>query len=259
MDLGLTGKVALITGAGSPIGFGHATAILLAQEGCDIIANDINLDNAEKTAAEARTLGRQALAIKADVGNIADVRAMVQQALAKLGKIDILVNNAGGPGAAGGPFVHTKEQDWEGTINLILKGVLNCTKVVLPGMIERKYGKIINISSGLGRSGGPNSSVYSACKAAVIGFTKSVAQEVAPLGINVNSVSPGLSTTNFLRGPDGKIRNPESLDKVRATIPLGRLTEPRDVAPAVVYLASDLAGDIVGQVIPVEGGRFMSG
>jgi NAD(P)-dependent dehydrogenase (short-subunit alcohol dehydrogenase family) len=100
--------------------------------------------------------------------------------------------------------------------------------------------------------------VYSSCKAAVIGFTKSLAAEVATQGINVNSVSPGLSTTNFLRDKDGKIRNPESLEMVRRNIPLGRLTEPRDVAPLVVYLVSDLASDIVGQTYAVEGGRYMT-
>jgi len=259
MDLHLTGQVALITGAGSPIGFGHAIAVSLAREGCDIAANDIDLAGAERTAAEVRALGRKAIAIKADVGRRAEVNEMVKRALAELGRVDILVNNAGGPGRAGGPFVNTKETDWDGTIDLILKGVLNCTQAVLPHMLERRSGKIINISSGLGRSGGPGSAVYAACKAAVIGFTKSVAAEVAGRGINVNSVSPGLSTTNFLRGPDGQIRNPGQIESVRATIPLGRLTEPSDIAPMVTYLASDLAADIVGQVFAVEGGRFMMG
>src|ERR1035437_1420429 len=258
MDLGLKGKVALITGAGSQIGFGHATAVCLAQEGCDVVVNDIYLENAEKTAAELRALGVKSIALKADISNSREVNEMVKAALEKFGKIDILINNAGGPGAAGGPFVNTKEADWDTTINLILKGPLNVTKAVLPHMISRKYGKIINISSGLGRSGGPGSSVYSACKAGVIGFTKSLAAEVATLGINVNSVSPGLSTTNFLRDKEGKVRNPESLEKVRANIPLGRLTEPKDIAPLVTYLVSDLASDIIGQTYAVEGGRYMT-
>jgi 3-oxoacyl-[acyl-carrier protein] reductase len=257
MDLGLKGKVAVITGAGSQIGFGHATAICLAKEGCNIVANDVDLAGAEKTASEARALGCQALAIKADIGNSREVNDMIKAVLDKFGQIDILINNAGGPGAAGGPFVNTKEEDWDATINLILKGPMNCTKAVLPHMISRKYGKIINISSGLGRSGGPGSTVYSACKAGVIGFTKSVAAEVAPLGINVNSVSPGLSTTNFLRDKEGKVRNPEALEMVKRNIPLGRLTEPEDIAPMVTYMVSDLACDIVGQTISIEGGRYM--
>jgi len=256
MDLDLKGKVALITGAGSQIGFGHATAVTMAKEGCDVVANDINLDGAEKTAAEIRALGNRAIAIKADVGNSSQVNDMVEAALAEFGKIDILVNNAGA-GGAGGPIHLTKEEDWESTISLLFKGVMNCTKAVLPQMLERKYGKIINIASGLGKTGSPNNSVYSSCKGAVIAFTKSVAAEVADKGINVNCVCPGLSTTNFLRGPDGKIRNPEMIESVRLTIPLKRLTEPPDVANMVTFLASDVSSDIVGQPFSVNGGLSM--
>lgn len=256
MDLHLNDKVALITGAGSQIGFGHATAVTMAKEGCDIIVNDINLDGAEKTVAEVKALGRRALAIKADVGNSSQVNDMVKNALKQFGKIDILVNNAGA-GGAGGPIHLTKEEDWDSTINLLFKGVMNCTKAVLPQMLERKYGKIVNIASGLGKTGSPNNSVYSSCKAAVITFTKSVAAEVADKGINMNCVCPGLSTTNFLRGPDGRIRNPEMIEGVRATIPLKRLTEPQDVANMVTFLVSDVASDIVGQPFSVNGGLSM--
>jgi NAD(P)-dependent dehydrogenase (short-subunit alcohol dehydrogenase family) len=257
MDLALKGRVALVTGAGSQIGFGHAIALALAGDGCDVAANDVDLAGAEKTADAVRALGCRAMAVQADVTDSQDVARMVKAASEKLGKIDILINNAGGPGLAGGPFVNTREEDWEPTFKLILKGPMLCCKAVLPQMLARKYGKIINISSGLGRSGGPFSTVYSSCKAGVIGFTKSLAAEVAAQGINVNSVSPGLSTTNFLRDKEGKIRNPESLERVRATIPLGRLTEPRDVAPLVAFLVSDLASDIVGQTFGIEGGRYM--
>ena len=256
MDLGLKGKVALVTGAGSQIGFGHATAVTLAKEGCDVIANDINLAEAEKTAAEIRASGRRAIAIKADVGNSAQVNDMVKTAMAQFGRIDILVNNAGGPGA-GGPIHLTREADWDATISLLFKGVMNCTRAVLPQMLERKYGKIINIASGLGKTGSPNNSVYSACKGAVITFTKSVAAEVADKGINVNCVCPGLSTTNFLRGPDGKVRSPEMVEGVRQSIPLKRLTEPQDIANMVTFLVSDVASDIVGQPFSVNGGNSM--
>ena len=204
MDLGLKGKVAIITGAGSQIGFGHATAICLAREGCDVVANDIDLAGAEKTAEEIKALGCRALAIKCDIGNSREVNDMVKTVLEKFGKIDILINNAGGPGAAGGPFVNTKEEDWDTTINLILKGPMNCTKAVLPHMISRKYGKIINISSGLGRSGGPGSTVYSACKAGVIGFTKSVAAEVAAQGSMLTAFLQGYLLLTFYVIKKGK-------------------------------------------------------
>jgi NAD(P)-dependent dehydrogenase (short-subunit alcohol dehydrogenase family) len=196
MDLNLQGKVALITGSGSQIGFGHATAVTMAKEGCDIVVNDINLEAAEQTASEIRNIGRRSIAIKADVGNSTQVQEMAKNALEEFGRIDILVNNAGA-GGAGGPIHLTREEDWVKTINLLFIGVMNCTKAILPQMLERKYGKIINIASGLGRTGSPNNSVYSACKGAVITFTKSVAAEVADKGVNVNCVCPGLSTTNF--------------------------------------------------------------
>jgi NAD(P)-dependent dehydrogenase (short-subunit alcohol dehydrogenase family) len=256
MDLGLTGKVALITGAGSQIGFGHATAVTMAKEGVDIIVNDINLPEAEKTAAEIRSLGRKAIAVKADVGNSAQVKDMVKTAMETFGRIDILVNNAGA-GGAGGPIHLIKEEDWEKTINLLFIGVLNCTKAVIPHMLERKYGKIINISSGLGRTGSANNSIYSSCKGAVITFTRSIAAEVADKGINVNCVCPGLSTTNFLRDKDGNIHNPEGIEMIRKSIPLKMLTEPQDIANMVTFLASDATSDIVGQTIGVNGGNSM--
>jgi len=256
MDLGLSGKVALVTGAGSQIGFGKAIAVTLATEGCDIIVNDIDLEGAEKTAAEVKALGRKAVAIKADIANSNEVNEMVNTALAEFGRIDILVNNAG-VGKGGGPLPETKEADWDILINVNLKGPMNCSKAVLPKMISRRSGKIVNIASGVGKSGMPNNSVYAATKAGVIGFTKSLAAEVAPFGINVNCVAPGLSATNFIRGPDGSVRDPDMLERVRATIPLGRTTEPQDVANMVAYLVSDVASDIVGQPFSVEGGRFM--
>ncbi len=256
MDLGLKDKVAIITGSGSPKGFGHATAVTMAKEGAHIVVNDINIATAEKTAEEIRGLGVKAIAIKADVGNSAEVQAMVKQAIATFGKIDILVNNAGA-GGAGGPIHLTKEEDWDKSIALLLKGPMNCTKYVLPYMLERKYGKIVNISSGLGRTGAPNNSVYSACKGAVISFTRSIAGEVADKGINVNCVCPGLSATNFLRDKDGKIRNPEMLVQMAKSLPLKRLTEAQDIGNMVTILCSDITCDIVGQTIGVNGGNSM--
>ena len=256
MNLYLSGKVALVTGSGSQIGFGHATVVTMAKEGCDVIVNDINLEAAEQTADEIRKLGRKAIAVKADVGEKTQVNQMVSTAISEFGRIDILVNNAGA-GGAGGPIHLTREEDWEKTINLLFTGVMNCTKAVLPGMLERRYGKIVNIASGLGRTGSPNNSVYASCKGAVITFTKSVAAEVADKGINVNCVCPGLSTTNFLRDANGEVRSPEMVEDVRKGIPLKRLTEPQDVANMVTFLVSDVSSDIVGQTIGVNGGNSM--
>ncbi len=251
MDLGLEGKVALVTGAGSQIGFGKAIVLALAKDGCDIVVADIDLEGAKKTAADVESLGRKALAVKADVSNGTEVKDMVKAALDKFGKIDILVNNAGAC-TPPKPFLEMTEAEWDSDININLKGVLNCTNAVLPSMIERKYGKIINTSSGAGIEGGAITPVYAAAKAGVIAFTKSIARDVASSGINVNSIAPGVANTGFARqAPPGMLQN------FAKNIPLGRLTEPRDIANTVVFLASDISNDIVGQTFSVDGGMVM--
>jgi 3-oxoacyl-[acyl-carrier protein] reductase len=230
MDLGLQGKVALVTGAGSPIGFGRAIALTLAQEGCDIVVNDIDLEGAKHTSAEVEASGRKAMALKADVSNRAEVNEMVKAALERFGRIDILVNNAGACSPPK-PFLEMTEAEWHADINSNLNGVLNCTAAVLPQMIERRSGKIINISSGAGIEGGAITPVYAAAKAGVIAFTKSIAQGAAPSGINVNNVAPGVANTGFARQAP-----PGMLERFATNIPLGRLTEPRDIANMVAFL-----------------------
>jgi NAD(P)-dependent dehydrogenase (short-subunit alcohol dehydrogenase family) len=153
MDLGLKGKVALVTGAGSQIGFGKGIVMTLARDGCNIIASDVNLEGAKQTASEVNALGCRAIAIKADITNSAEVNNMVDAAMAEFGKIDILVNNAGA-GTPPKPFVETTTADWDANININLRGVLNCTKAVLGHMISQKSGKIINVSSFCAKSGG---------------------------------------------------------------------------------------------------------
>jgi len=251
MDLGLEGKVALVTGAGSQIGFGKAISLTLAREGCDVIVNDINLDDAKKTAAEIGASGRKSLAIKADVTQKAEVQEMVKKGLAEFGKIDILVNNAGGITLAG-PFLEQKEEDWDKDIDLNLKGTLFCTQVVLPGMMERKYGKIINISSGSTKQNHPVISAYTMAKGGINVFTRSLATMVIGSGITVNCVSPGWSLTNFVKGDKEEIEK-----RFLPETPIGRGTEPQDIANAVAFLASDVSADIVGQVICVDGGSTM--
>ncbi len=252
MDLGLKGKVALVTGAGSQIGFGRAIAVTLAKEGCDMIVNDINLGQAQRTADEVKTLGCKSLAIKADVSSSTEVNKMVQTTLQEFGKIDILVNNAG-ISIPGKLFVDKPESEWDQEINIVFKGVMICSQAVLPCMLERKYGKIINISSGAGRSGGSDAMiVYSAAKAAVISFTKGLARELATTGINVNSVAPGIADTGFSANVP-----PEFLEGAKELIPIKRLTKPEEVANMVAFLASDVAIGIIGQTYGVDGGLTM--
>jgi 3-oxoacyl-[acyl-carrier protein] reductase len=251
MELGLEGKTALITGAGSQVGFGRGIALVLAGYGCDVVVNDIDLDGIKKTAADIEALGRKALAIKTDVTKVAEVKEMVKKVLEEFGKIDILVNNAGRT-TTPTPFVNTPEENWEIVINLNIYGVFHCTKAVLPQMLERKSGKIVNIASGAGISGMPRCVHYGATKAAIIAFTKGLAKEVISQGINVNAVAPGVGDTNFLvtgNFPEGE------LGRAVATVPTKRATTPKDVGNMVAYLCSDIAEQIVGQTYLVDGGH----
>jgi 3-oxoacyl-[acyl-carrier protein] reductase len=251
MDLGLKGKVALVTGAGSPVGFGKAISLTLAGEGCDIVVNDINLEDAKKTVAEVKSLGRRAIAVKADITSQTEVGKMVRKALAEFGRIDILVNNAGGIFPQG-PFLDQKEEIWDREFNLTIKGPMFCTRAVLPAMIEQKYGKIINISSSVVKMAFPGVSTYSMAKSAGIIFTRGLALDVIKKGITVNSVAPGWALTHFSKTP------PEELAKrFLPHTPIGRGTTPQDIANTVAFLASDVSADIVGQVICVDGGSTM--
>ena len=252
MELGLEGKVAMVTGAGSQVGFGRGIAMILAKHGCDIIANDIDEEGVKKTVADVEAIGRKAMAIKADVTKVAEVQGMVKKALEKFGRIDILVNNAGRT-TKPTPFWETPEENWEIVINLNIYGVFHCTKAVLPQMIERKSGKIVNIASGAGISGSPRFIHYGATKAAVIAFTRGLSREVIPFGINVNAVAPGVGDTLFLSTGDFP---PGEIDRAVATVPTKRSTTPEDVGNMVAYLASDLANQIVGQTFLVDGGHI---
>jgi 3-oxoacyl-[acyl-carrier protein] reductase len=250
MDLKLKNKVALVTGAGSQKGFGKAIALALAREGCDVIVCDIDQEGAKKTTAEIQKLGRKSMAMKMDITNSTEVKSVVREALRQFKVIDILVNNAGAISSIK-QFIDKPESEWNRDIDLNLKGAMNCAYAVLPQMIERKSGKIVNISSIGATIGIPHTVAYASAKAGIIGFTKNLGVEVAPLGINVNSVAPGMALTNF----GGGAPPPDLLEKSRATIPTRRINEPDDVANAVVFLASDAARNIVAQNLGVDGGE----
>jgi NAD(P)-dependent dehydrogenase (short-subunit alcohol dehydrogenase family) len=251
MELGLKGKVVLVTGAGSQIGFGKGICLAFAKEGCDVVASDIDLEGVKKTAAEVESLGQKALAIKADVTNEIEVNDMVKEAIARFGKIDILVNNAGTVFRS--PFHLTTEKDWNINIGISLKGTWLCTRAVLGQMLERKSGKIINLSSTTGRTGN-GTPLYAAAKAGIIGLTKGLANEVGPQGINVNGISPGMGDTGFQIA--AKVP-PEAKQRFTQMVPMRRMTTPRDIANMAVFLASDAASDIAGQTFNVDGGSNM--
>jgi NAD(P)-dependent dehydrogenase (short-subunit alcohol dehydrogenase family) len=240
MDLLLKDRVALVTGAGSQIGYGKAICLTLAEEGCDVVGADIDLDGAKQTAAEIEALGRRALAVKCDVTRQAQVDAMVAEAIKKFGKIDILVNNAGASSRLR-PFIEMTEEDWDFDIQTNLYGQMRVARAVLPHMLARRYGRIINTSGG---QGVPNISIYGAAKGGVVQFTRALAREVASQGVIVNAVGPGLGRTGLVyRAPQ------EFLEGERRASLLQRLCEPADVAPVVAFLASDKCSYMVGQLV----------
>ena len=254
MDLKLQGKTALVTGAGSQGGFGEAICTTLAEEGCDIIVGDIDFEGAKKTAAKVEVLKRKALAVQCDVTKKEAVQAMIAQALERFGQIDILVNNAGAVLGRDQSFVDQDENLWDREIALNLKGYMLCAQAVLPSMVKRKYGKIINIGSDSVKATLPMVSTYHIAKAGVHKFTRELARTYVTEGIHVNCVSPGWSVATNL-GKNIGIDTKALEEILLKTTPLGRGTSPQDVAVAVAFLASDLAADIVGQILSVSGGE----
>jgi NAD(P)-dependent dehydrogenase (short-subunit alcohol dehydrogenase family) len=244
MDLKLKDKVALVTGAGSQIGYGKGIALTLAKEGCNIVAADIDFEGAQRTADEIEALGCQTLAVKVDVTQRAEIDAMVKKVLEKFGKIDILVNNAGAS-SKNKPFIEMTKADWDIDINVNLYGQMNVAQAVLPHMISRHYGRIINTTGGMGF---PSIAVYGAAKAGVVAFTQSLAKEVAPLGVIVNVVAPGLALTGLVQGAP-----PEFLEMIRQSTSLKRFCTPEDLAPVVAFLASDVCSYMVGQCVSLAG------
>jgi 3-oxoacyl-[acyl-carrier protein] reductase len=253
MDLGFKGKVALVTGAGSQIGFGKAIALLLAREGCDAVAvTDVDLAGAEQTAEAVRKLGRESTAVKADVTNRDEVQAMVKKVAGEYGKIDILANVAGAI-IGRGPLEQQDVTTWEKNIHLNLYGTMLVTQAVLPLMKARRYGAIVNISSGSTRMYSHGVNAYAMSKAAVDLFTKQLALTEVKSGIRVNCVAPGPSPTNFIKAGE----RDAIMEMQLKTVPMGKATTPEDIANATAFLASDVSGDITGQVLHVSGGAVM--
>jgi 3-oxoacyl-[acyl-carrier protein] reductase len=246
--LELTGKVALVTGAAQ--GIGKAVALLLARNGADLVVSDINLEKAQETAKEIQAIGRKALAVKVDVANLRDVERMVQAVLEQLHQIDILVNNAGI--TRDKLILRMTEEDWDAVIDVNLKGTFNCTKVVIRHMSKQKSGKIVNIASVVGEMGNAGQANYSASKAGVIGFTKTIAREFAQRGINVNSIAPGYVETPMTNALPEKVK-----EELKRMIPMERLGRPDDIAEAVLFLVSASSNYITGQVLNVNGGIYM--
>jgi NAD(P)-dependent dehydrogenase (short-subunit alcohol dehydrogenase family) len=265
MDLGFKGKIALVTGAGSQIGFGKETALLLAKEGCAAVAvTDINLEDVQKTAAAVKQLGCKSIAVKADITHHDEVNAMVKKVTAEYGRIDILCNVAGA--ILHKDNVPIDEQDpavWEKQLKLNLVGTMNVTKAVVPAMRAQQYGVIVNIGSGSTHQYAMGVGTYAMSKYAIDLFTRQLAFVEGPTGIRVNCIAPGPAPTNFgaiLKEGTADIPPEEALkmrEAMLGSFPLGRMGTAADIANATVLLASDVTSYITGQVIHVSGGSVM--
>ena len=245
----LDGNVAIVTGASR--GIGRAVALKLAEAGAKVVINYAgNHAAAQEVEALIKAKGGEALLVQADVSNADAVEAVVKQTMEAFGRIDILVNNAGI--TRDGLLMRMKEDDWDAVINTNLKGVFLCTKSVSRIMMKQRSGKIINLTSVVGVMGNAGQANYAAAKAGVIGFTKSMARELASRGITVNAIAPGYISTDMTAVLPEQVKT-EFISK----IPLGKLGSPDNVADAVSFLASDAAQYITGQTLHVDGGMVM--
>jgi len=245
------GKVAIVTGGSQ--GMGEACIRGFAKEGAKVAIFDIKEAEGMKVAEDLKSKGVDASFFKVDVTNRPQVNEAVKAVEQKYGKVDILVNVAGGDWVE--PFVQSTEETWEKVIALNYKGMIYCTRAVLDGMIERNYGKIVNIASDAGRVGSKGEAVYSGCKAGVIAFGKTLARELGRNKINVNSVSPGPTETPSMK--EHSVGKEKLIEALAKGIPMGRMGRSEDIAAAVLFFASDEAEYITGQVLSVSGGLNM--
>lgn len=244
----LTNQIAVVTGAGR--GIGRAIALQFAKEGADIACVSRTVENAEKVAAEVRALGRRAWAYAVDVADSAAVSATAEKILTATGRVDILVNNAGV--TRDGLLMRMSEADWDTVINTNLRGAFSFTKAFTRTLVKQRSGRIINIASVIGLIGNAGQANYAASKAGLLGFTKSVARELASRGITVNALAPGFIETDMTA-----VLTAEQKAGILQQVPLGCLGQAEDIAQAACFLASPAARYITGQVLAVDGGMVM--
>jgi 3-oxoacyl-[acyl-carrier protein] reductase len=244
----LANQIAVVTGAGR--GIGRAVALRFAAEGADVVCVSRTAENSEKVAGEIRALGRKAWAHALDVSDAAAVAASGEKILAEAGRVDILVNNAGV--TRDGLLMRMNEADWDTVLDTNLKGAFLVTKAFSRAMLKQRSGRIVNVTSVIGLIGNAGQCNYSASKAGLIGFTQSIAREVASRGITVNAVAPGFIETDMTGGLKEEARN-----EILKQVPLGSFGQTEDIANAVLFLASPAARYITGQVLAVDGGMVM--
>ncbi len=245
----LKDKAAVITGAAQ--GIGKTTALRLAEEGCRLVISDVNEEGLSKTVKEFKEKGfDEVFSVSADVSKFNDAGRLVEEGIKTFGAVHILVNNAGITKDA--ILLRMSEGDWDKVISVNLKGVFNCVKAVVRAMSKQRFGRIVNIASIVGQMGNAGQANYAASKAGVIGLTKTVAREFASRNVTCNAIAPGFIETAMTKKLPEKVR-----EELMQQIPMGRLGRPEDVANAVVFLSSEYAGYITGQVLPVNGGMYM--
>jgi 3-oxoacyl-[acyl-carrier protein] reductase len=246
---GLNGNTAIVTGAGR--GIGRDITLALAAHGADVAVLDVDVEGAKETAGLVEEAGQGAIALKCNIADYSEVQECVKEVLGWRDQIHILVNNAGI--TRDNLLLRMSAEEWSTVIDINLTGTFNMTKVVTKHMFKRRYGRVVNIASVIGQMGNAGQSNYAASKAGIIGFTKSVAKELAPRGVTANAIAPG-----FIDTPMTAVLPEDVQEQMRRMIPLGRFGSGNDVANAVLFLVSELGGYVTGQVINSDGGMVMA-